>query len=392
MLCLCVLIDCQRFADLVNDVFADKKSVQREDENEESFQYRLEKHIKKQLEDSDLKFVHNQFRKIMQLNEALSQRMGVVIVGPSQCGKSTLCEILHKSLQAMGQQIEIHVMNPKACGRQQLLGYMDIDTREWFDGILTRAARQSIANSSDITTWIICDGDIDPEWIESLNSVLDDNHLLSLPNGERIQFGENVNFIFETHDLSFASPATISRMGMIYLSQQDIELNTLISSWILQNCKENDQTMIANWMNDIFMNTVSWIDKNIVNNPSISSKLSFVVPITIIGMVSNGLSQLIGVSDNIKDFMVRCVNGFGSNFPIKIANKIALKVGKLCNIQLPKENPSLVYWNERNDAIASFVSDSSIDEDSWKEGSFSIQSLPIIKFCNFCFDVNVKVM
>ena len=66
-------------------------------------------------------------------------------------------------------------------------------------------------------SWIICDGDIDPEWIESLNSVLDDNRLLTMPSGERIQFGPNVNFLFETHDLSCASPATISRMGMIFL-------------------------------------------------------------------------------------------------------------------------------------------------------------------------------
>ena len=66
-------------------------------------------------------------------------------------------------------------------------------------------------------SWIVCDGDIDPEWIESLNSVLDDNRLLTMPSGERIQFGPNVNFLFETHDLSCASPATISRMGMIFL-------------------------------------------------------------------------------------------------------------------------------------------------------------------------------
>ena len=65
----------------------------------------------------------------------------------------------------------------------------------------------------DITSWIVCDGDIDPEWVESLNSVLDDNRLLTLPSGWRIKFGANVNFIFETHDLSYASPATISRMG-----------------------------------------------------------------------------------------------------------------------------------------------------------------------------------
>lgn len=69
----------------------------------------------------------------------------------------------------------------------------------------------------EVSSWIVCDGDIDPEWIESLNSVLDDNRLLTMPSGERIQFGPNVNFLFETHDLSCASPATISRMGMIFL-------------------------------------------------------------------------------------------------------------------------------------------------------------------------------
>lgn len=110
--------------------------------------------------------------------------------------------------------------------RQQLLGEMDLDTREWSDGVLTDAARQVVKEPSEVRSWIVCDGDVDPEWIESLNSVLDDNHLLTLPNGERIAFGDNVNFLFETHDLRFASPATVSRMGMIFLSNQRGKLHT----------------------------------------------------------------------------------------------------------------------------------------------------------------------
>lgn len=56
---------------------------------------------------------------------------------------------------------------------------MDMDTREWFDGVLTAAARE-VVRDSGTSAWIICDGDIDPEWIEALNSVLDDNRLVSL--------------------------------------------------------------------------------------------------------------------------------------------------------------------------------------------------------------------
>ena len=109
---------------------------------------------------------------------------------------------------------------------------MDMDTREWFDGVLTASARKVVREPPEVKSWIICDGDIDPEWVESLNSVLDDNRLLTMPSGERIQFGPNVNFIFETHDLKFASPATVSRMGMIFLDQEASDVKCIVSCWI----------------------------------------------------------------------------------------------------------------------------------------------------------------
>jgi dynein heavy chain 2 len=86
----------------------------------------------------------------------------------------------------MNVNIVTHVMNPKSMPREQLLGHMNHDTREFNDGVLTLSSRNVVKESNDTICWIVCDGDVDPEWIESLNSVMDDNHLLTLPNGERI--------------------------------------------------------------------------------------------------------------------------------------------------------------------------------------------------------------
>jgi dynein heavy chain 2 len=56
-------------------------------------------------------------------------------------------------------------MNPKSMPRERLLGHMDIDTREWADGVLTDAARKVVREPNEVSCWIICDGDVDPEVI-----------------------------------------------------------------------------------------------------------------------------------------------------------------------------------------------------------------------------------
>ena len=62
-----------------------------------------------------------------------------------------------------GKHVVTHVMNPKSMHRERLLGHMDIDTREWTDGVLTDAARKVVREPSETSCWIICDGDVDPE-------------------------------------------------------------------------------------------------------------------------------------------------------------------------------------------------------------------------------------
>lgn len=95
-------------------------------------------------------------------------------------------------------------MNPKSIRTDELYGVMDMQTREWKDGLLSKTFRNAnLKNPSGKTEmrWIIFDGDVDAVWVEDMNSVMDDNKLLTLINGERIRLERYCKLLFEVYDL-----------------------------------------------------------------------------------------------------------------------------------------------------------------------------------------------
>ncbi|RWS13790.1 hypothetical protein B4U79_14531 [Dinothrombium tinctorium] len=215
-----------KFEELVKDVFGQSFLLENENTSNDTFRNKIIEVFDKR----NLIVDEIQITKIIEFDEQLQSRLGVVLLGETGVGKSTVWKVLME-VKFLMENITIIpiVMNPKSVSRSQLLGYVDEDTREWQDGIFTSKSREVSRDESSNKFWLIFDGDIDPEWVEALNSVLDDNKVLTLPSGERIDFdAAKVNIIFETNSLKFASPATVSRLGVVSIA--DVKANHLITS------------------------------------------------------------------------------------------------------------------------------------------------------------------
>ncbi|XP_033341681.2 dynein heavy chain at 93AB [Megalopta genalis] len=192
----------------------------------------FEKMVKQAAADLQLQPEDGFILKVVQLEELLEVRHSVFIVGTAGSGKTQVWKTLFRTYQNMKRKPVYNDLNPKAVTNDELFGIINPATREWKDGLFSVIMREQANLGGENPKWIVLDGDIDPMWIESLNTVMDDNKVLTLASNERIALTPVMRLLFEISNLRTATPATVSRAGILYINPQDLGWNPYVTSWV----------------------------------------------------------------------------------------------------------------------------------------------------------------
>uniref|UniRef100_A0A8C3GQP8 Dynein axonemal heavy chain 1 n=1 Tax=Cairina moschata TaxID=8855 RepID=A0A8C3GQP8_CAIMO len=226
--------DLKLFSGIVSDLFPKIK--------EQPVDYGiLEEAIRKACIKKNLKDVDGFVTKCIQLYETTVVRHGLMLVGPTGSGKTKVWHLLAITLSfttspfSLGgnyEAVSYFVLNPKSITMGQLYGEFNLLTHEWTDGILSTLIRRGAMATDARRKWYMFDGPVDALWIENMNTVLDDNKKLCLSSGEIIKMTESMTMMFEVQDLAVASPATVSRCGMVYLEPSILGLEPFTECWL----------------------------------------------------------------------------------------------------------------------------------------------------------------
>ena len=213
---------------------------------------------------------------------------------------------------------------------------MDPETRDWTDGLLSNIFRdmaKPLPAGKDELRYLVFDGDVDAVSVENMNSVMDDNKLLTLPNGERIRLNDWCKLLFEVFDLQYASPATISRCGMVYVDPKNLGYEPAIYRWLKIRGREDESAMLRDLMDKYVKILVEFISDGLYDNELVT-KPRQAVPQTSLNLVTQLCNQIdcaIAGQDETTDaqfleavFIFAIVWSFGATIVENVAVQLSL--------------------------------------------------------------------
>ncbi|CDI82515.1 hypothetical protein EPH_0040020 [Eimeria praecox] len=225
---------------LVKDLFPEAETAESESET-------LREALEVVIEKNGWTKVEHQATKAQQLYQCMRTRHGNMLVGSTLSGKSTVLSILEQALTYLNSQgldyptVRKCVVNPKSLDGAELYGGFSPTTREWTDGVfsaLLRTCCNEAQLQNQCSRWVVLDGPVDTTWVESMNSLLDDNKTLTLTNGDRIELHPQVSLLFEVENLSAASPATVSRVGIIFMDPTMLGGIFTVENHAVKDCEQ----------------------------------------------------------------------------------------------------------------------------------------------------------
>jgi dynein heavy chain len=218
-------------------------------------------------------------------------------MGPGGCGKTTIWRNLRDAHNVGHEKNRIaisEIINPKALTVDEIFGYMTL-AKDWKDGVLSIMMRGMSKNDRDLgykesqtMKWIIFDGDVDTYWIESMNTVMDANKVLTLVSNERIPLSAAMRMVFEIDSLQNASPATVSRAGILYINETDIGWRPRVDAWVQNLDYKDDVKVLLERLVDKYMETIEGnLGKDVKN----------IIPLRILAQAGTVCSIMSGIFD-----------------------------------------------------------------------------------------------
>jgi len=257
------------FEAIIGDLFPGRKMVK-------DIDMTLKKGFQKKMQELKLTEGDAFMLKCMELHDICSIRFGNMIVGAPMSGKTEILNVVHQTyvdlFNDLGPKsgyldVELIVINPKSITMGELYGDTNPITNEFTNGLASNIMSDFVKNESAVRKVIMFDGPVDSLWIENLNSVLDDSMVLCLSNGKRIKLNWDIRLLFEVQDLSQASLATISRVGMVYLDKEVVNESALAKKKLQEIIEEIGlphklNEVLINRIEISFFKSLNYIRKN----------------------------------------------------------------------------------------------------------------------------------